>query len=165
MTRVDWIIAGFAALAALAGLRRGLIRTALSLAGLGAGALIGARLAPHILSGGVRSNYTALVGLGGAVAGAVLLQAVTAVVGTMLRAGLRFAPPLRLLDSIGGLAAGAAWGLALAWVAGAAATQIPGHADWHREARQSHVLRQLNTLAPPRDVLRLRARLLQRVPR
>ena len=52
MTRLDWIIVGFAAFTALMGYRRGLVRAALSLAGLAAGAVIGARIAPHVLSGG-----------------------------------------------------------------------------------------------------------------
>ncbi len=156
MTRIDWIIVGFAALTALAGFRRGLIRTVLALAGLVAGAVIGARVAPHLLHHGAYSHYTALVGLGGAVAGALLLQAAASMVGGLLRTGLRFAPPLRLLDSLGGLAAGAAWGLALAWVVGAVAVQFPGHPRWAREAHRSHVLHRLNQLAPPRDLLRLR---------
>jgi hypothetical protein len=58
VTRVDWIALAVAALAALSGLRRGLVATALSLAGLALGALIGARLAPHLLHNGASSPYT-----------------------------------------------------------------------------------------------------------
>jgi uncharacterized membrane protein required for colicin V production len=141
------------------GLRRGLVKTVLSLAGLAAGAVIGARLAPQFLPGGAHSQYTALVALGGAFAGAAVLQTAALAVGGLLRSTLRLAPPLRLLDSVGGLAAGAAWGLALAWVTGAVALQVPGHPDWHRQARTSEVLNRLNEIAPPRDVLRLRATL------
>ena len=50
MTRVDWIAAAIVVLGALSGLRRGLVATALSLGGLIAGALIGARIAPHLLA-------------------------------------------------------------------------------------------------------------------
>jgi uncharacterized membrane protein required for colicin V production len=159
MTRLDWIIVGFTALTALTGFRRGLIRTVLSLVGLTAGAVVGARVAPHVLAGAARSEYAALIGLGGAVAGAVICQTAALAVGALLRSTLRLAPPLRLLDSVGGLAAGAAWGLTLAWVTGAVALQLPGHASWHREARQSHVLAHLNEYVPPRDVLQLRSRL------
>src|SRR5512146_2844203 len=119
MTRLDWNILGFAAFTALMGFRRGLIVTLLSLAGLAVGALVGARVAPHFLSGGKHSEYTALIGLAGAVAGASILQVAATTVGGLLRSTLRLAPPLRLLDSLGGLVAGAAWGLALAWVVGA----------------------------------------------
>jgi uncharacterized membrane protein required for colicin V production len=164
MTRLDWIFVGVAAFAALAGFRRGLIRTALGFAGLVAGAVAGSRIAPHLLHNTAASHYTALVSLGGAVVGAVLLQAAAGIVGGFVRTGLRFAPPLRLLDSLGGFAAGAASGLALAWVAGAVAVQIPGHPSWTREAHQSKVLHRLNQIAPPRDVLKLRASLLERLP-
>ena len=57
-------------------------------------------------------------------------------------------------------AAGVAWVLTLAWVAGAVATQIPGHPQWEREAHRSKVLHRLNALVPPGEVLRLRAALL-----
>ena len=113
MTRVDWIALAIAALAALGGLRRGLIATALSFAGLAAGAVIGARLAPHFLHGGSSSPYTPLAGLVGALVGAAVLQAVASLAGSFARGGaLRVIPPLRLLDSIGGLLAGAALGFA-----------------------------------------------------
>ena len=50
MTTVDWIAAAVIALAALNGLRRGLVGGALSLAGIAAGAYFGAKLAPELLS-------------------------------------------------------------------------------------------------------------------
>lgn len=164
MTRLDWIILGFAAFTALMGFRRGLIVTLLSLAGLAVGALVGARVAPHFLSGGKHSEYTALIGLAGAVAGASILQVAATTVGGLLRSTLRLAPPLRLLDSLGGLVAGAAWGLALAWVVGAVAIQLPGHSNWRREARHSRVLHHLNEYVPPRTVLKIRAGLAARLP-
>jgi uncharacterized membrane protein required for colicin V production len=163
MTRLDWIIAGFAAFTAVMGYRRGLVRSALSLAGLAAGAVIGARIAPHILSGGEDSRYTALIGLAGAFIGASVLQAAGSAVGGMFRSTLHFAPPLRLLDSLGGLAAGAVWGLVLAWVVGAVALQLPGHPQWHRDARRSEVLHRLNQVVPPREVLQLRASVIERL--
>ena len=49
MTRLDWIVVAIAVLGALSGLRRGLVATVLSLAGLVAGAIVGARVAPHLL--------------------------------------------------------------------------------------------------------------------
>jgi len=163
MTTIDWVIVGFAAFTGLVGLRRGLVATVLSFAGLAAGAVIGARVAPHVLAHTAASHYSALVGLGGAVVGALLLQAVTGLAGSLFRTGLRLAPPLRMLDSLGGLVAGAAWGLALAWVVGAVLTQVPGHPSWKRDARRSKVLHRLDQIAPPRDVLRLRASLLEKV--
>ncbi len=164
MTTLDWIAAGLAALTALAGLRRGLIGTALVLVGLVAGAVIGAREAPQFLSSADASHYGALVGLGGALVGASLFQAAATFVASFIRGGLRLLPPLRFLDSIGGLVAGAAFGLVLVWVAAAIVVQIPDHSKWKRDVRQSKVVHHLNQVAPPKDVLRLRASLVDRFP-
>ena len=163
MTTLDWWLLGFVALSALGGYRRGLIRTALSFAGLIAGAIVGSRVAPDFLAGGKHSQYTALVGFGGALAGAVLGQVVAAIVGGFIRGGLRLVPPLHLLDSLGGLVVGALWGLALVWVAGAVALQIHGHPKVRHDVKHSEVLKRLNRIAPPRDVLRIQAQL-ARVP-
>jgi len=163
MTTIDWVIVAFAAATAVAGFRRGLVGSALALAGLMLGAVIGARVAPHLLASGMKPKYPALVGLGGAVTGAALFHALAGLLSGTLRIGLRLAPPLRVLDSFGGLVAGAAWGLALVWVAGAVAVQFPGHPGWRRDARDSSVLHHLNLLAPPTDVLRLKTNLLERV--
>jgi hypothetical protein len=70
-----------------------------------------------------------------------------------IRGGLRLLPPLHLLDSLGGAVVGAGWGLALAWVIGAVALQIPGHPEVRREVRHSEVLDRLNKVAPPHDIL------------
>ena len=163
MTRLDWIIVGFAAFTAVIGYRRGLVHSALSLAGLVAGAVLGARIAPHILPGGEDSHYTAVIGLAGAFIGASVLQTAGSAVGGMFRTTLRLTPPLRLVDSLGGLAAGAMWGLVLAWVVGAAVLELPGHSRWHRDARRSQVLHRLNEVVPPREVLQLRANVLERL--
>jgi S1-C subfamily serine protease len=158
VTRVDWIALAIAGLAALSGLRRGLIATALSFAGLAAGAVIGARAAPHFLSGGAGSPYTPLVGLAGALVGATVLQSIARIAGSFARGGLSVLPPLRVLDSIGGLIAGAALGLAFVWVAGAVLLQLPGQTKWREEVQRSSILRRLNEIAPPRTVLRALAR-------
>jgi hypothetical protein len=61
-----------------------------------------------------------------------------------------------MLDSVGGLVAGAVAGAVLVWVAGAVALQIPGHPNVRSEVRRSQVLRHLDAIAPPRDVLRIK---------
>ena len=61
---------------ALGGLRRGLIASGLSLAGLAGGAYFGSRYRPHLLHGGAVSAWTPIAALAGAVVGALLLQAV-----------------------------------------------------------------------------------------
>jgi S1-C subfamily serine protease len=158
VSRVDWIALAIAAISALAGLKRGLIATALSLGGLAAGAVLGARLAPHFLHNGSNSPYTPLVGLGGALIGAALLQSVASIAGSFARGGLSVIPPLRMLDSLGGLAAGAALGLAIVWVAGAVLLQLPGQTKLRDEVRSSVILQRLNEIVPPRTVLRAFAR-------
>ncbi len=154
MTRVDWIALALAALAALAGLKRGLVATALSLAGLAAGAVLGARFAPHFLHGGSTSPYTPLVGLAGALIGATVLQSVASMIGSLARGSLSVLPPLRALDTVGGLIVGAAFGLVVVWVAGAVLLQLPGQTNLRREVQQSRVLQRLNDIAPPSTVLR-----------
>lgn len=159
MTRADWIVLAIAAISALAGLKRGLIVTALSLGGLAAGAVIGSRLAPHFLNNGASSPYTPLAGLAGALVGAALLQSVASIAGSFARGSLAMIPPLRLLDSLGGLVAGAALGLAVVWVAGAVLLQFPGQTKVRDEVRGSLILQRLNAIVPPRTVLRAFARI------
>jgi uncharacterized membrane protein required for colicin V production len=158
VSRVDWIALAIAGLAALSGLKRGLVATALSLGGLAAGAVIGARLAPHVLHGGSSSPYTPIAALVGATIGATLLQSVAAMVGTAARGSLLVVPPLRALDTVGGLLAGAALGFAIVWVAGAVLLELPGQTRLRQEVQSSRILQRLNTLVPPRTVLRAFAR-------
>ena len=154
MSRVDWIALGIAAISAFGGLRRGLIATALSLAGLAAGAVIGARLAPHLLHNGSGSPYTPVAGLVGAIVGAMVVQAVASLAGSSLRKALFVIPPLRMLDSVGGLLAGAAIGFVMVWVLAAVITQVPGQPKLRDEVLGSKIVQQLNQIAPPRSVLR-----------
>jgi S1-C subfamily serine protease len=158
VTRVDWIAVAVAALGALTGLRRGLVATVLSLGGLVAGAIIGARVAPHLLHGGAGSPYTPLAALVGALCGAALLQWGASIAGSFARGGLSVIPPLRLLDSIGGFVAGAVLGLTLVWVAGAVLLQLPGDTKLRTEVQSSRIIRRLNEYVPPRNVLRALAR-------
>jgi S1-C subfamily serine protease len=149
---IDWIALGVIGLAALNGLRRGLVAGAFSLAGIVVGAIVGARLAPQLLSGD-ESAYTPLVALGGAVILAALLQSAGSLLGGTIRTTLLALPPLRLLDTIGGVALGAATGVALVWVAGAVALHIPGQTEVRREVQQSRILRELNERVPPARLL------------
>jgi S1-C subfamily serine protease len=150
-------VLGIALLAGLLGAMRGFLATALSAGGVIVGALLGARLAPHVLDEGSRSPYTPLVALLGAGAFAVLFEAAGATVGARLRRALRFAP-LRGADALGGFALGAVMGLVLVWVAGAVALQLPGQTRLRQEAQRSEVLRRLNDIAPPSRALRALAR-------
>jgi uncharacterized membrane protein required for colicin V production len=157
VTTVDWIALGVVAVAALAGLRKGLVGSALSLVGIVAGAMLGARLAPALLSGGSRSPWTPLVALGGASVGAIALETVGAIAGSAFRRSLVL-PPLRALDTLGGAVLGGLAGLAVVWVVGSAALLLPGQTDLRQGAQRSYLLRTLNRVVPPRRLLAVLAR-------
>ena len=155
---VDWIALGIVAFTALAGMRRGLIVTALSLGGLAGGAYAGSRVAPHLLHGGAGSAWTPLAGLIGSVLGAVVLQTAAGIAGSLVRGGLRLSP-LRLIDSFGGLVLGVASGLVIVWVLSATALLVPGQSTLRRDVQQSSVVRRLDQAVPPRRLLKLLARI------
>ena len=157
MTPVDWIALGLIALCAVGGWRRGLIASALSLAGILLGAYGGSRLAPHLLTGGSSSAWTPLAGLIGAFAGAALLQTLGSIAGSFVRTGLKLTP-FRLLDSGGGILFGAATGLVIVWVAGATALLIPGQTSIRRDVLRSTIVRHLNQAVAPARLLHLLAR-------
>jgi S1-C subfamily serine protease len=157
VTKVDWLALAFVTVTALLGLKKGLIASALSVAGIVGGAIVGARLAPQLLTGGSNSPYTPLAGLAGAAFGALLLETIGGLVGSMVRGALPL-PPLRALDSIGGLVLGAVAGLALVWVVGASALLIPGQKTLRHAAQKSLLLQHLYDAVPPSSLLRILAR-------
>jgi uncharacterized membrane protein required for colicin V production len=157
VTLVDAVAVAVIVLAALNGLRRGLIAGALSLAGLAVGAYFGARLAPELLSG-EESAYTPLVALGGALLAAFVVQGIAAIAGGFARGSLLAVPPLRVLDTAGGAVLGAAVGLALVWVVGAVALNLPGQTELRREVQASRILSRLNREFPPHQLMEAIAR-------
>ena len=157
MTHVDWIALGVIGLGALSGLRRGLVATALSLAGLVVGAIVGSRVAPTLLPDSF-VQYSSLVAMGGALIGAALLHAVASFVGSILRGGLRI-PGIRQLDSLGGAIAGAAMGVVLVWVLGAVALQIPHQPKIRAYATDSKIVSRLTEIVSPSSVLHRLAKL------
>jgi uncharacterized membrane protein required for colicin V production len=158
LNAVDWIAIAAVALSALAGMRRGLVVSALSLGGLVAGAYAGSRIAPHVLHGGSSSPWTGVAGLAAAVFGAVLLQTLAVVAGSFVRGTLHITP-FRFVDSAGGIVFGLATGLVLVWVVGAAALLVPGQAKLRSEVRASTIVRRLDQAVPPNHVLHLLARI------
>ena len=157
MTRADWFALAFVAFAGAIGLRKGLIGSAFSIVGIVLGAVLGARLAPHVLEEGAQSPYTPVVGLVGAAIGAIVLETAGTLVGGLLRRRLHL-QTLRTLDTAGGVVLGAATGFAVVWVLGAVALQLPGQDDFRRGAQRSLVLQRLNALVPPTRLLRALAR-------
>ena len=148
---------GVVAFTALLGLWQGFVTSSLSAVGVIGGAMVGSRVAPHLLSDGAESAYTPLVALAGAAVGAILFEIFGSSIGSAIRGRLPVGP-IRTVDSVGGVAVGAIAGLALVWVAGAVALQIPGQPDLRRQVQESSVLRELNELVPPRRALRVLAR-------
>jgi uncharacterized membrane protein required for colicin V production len=158
MTKVDLIALGFVALTSFIGWKKGLVASALSVAGIVLGAWLGSRLAPSLLQGGRSSPYTPLAALAGAAVGAILLETLGTLAGTSLRARIR-TPRVNRADSFGGLALGAFAGLAIVWVLGAVALLLPGQADLRHGAQQSALLRRLNEVVSPEKVLNALARI------
>jgi S1-C subfamily serine protease len=154
----DWFAIAIVLLAAVGGFRRGLVLSAFSLIGLGVGAYIGSRLAPHVLNGGSSSTWTPFAALIGAVVGALLLQFAALVVGSFIRGGMRITA-LRLIDSAGGLLLGGAIGVAIVWVGASVALLTPGQTSFRHEVERSEIVRQLNSALPPRTLLNLLARI------
>jgi hypothetical protein len=64
-----------------------------------------------------------------------------------------------VLDSAGGVLAGALIGFAIVWVLGAMALQLPGQVDLRRAVQRSYVLQRLNEIVPPRSLLNALARI------
>jgi S1-C subfamily serine protease len=157
VTPLDWIAVGVVLLAALGGAAQGFVWSALSLAGLVAGAVIGGRLAPVLLAQGSSSPYAPVIAVAGAVTLAVAFEVVGSSVGAALR-GRQNRRYLRDLDSAAGVVAGALIGLTAVWVLGAMVLQLPGQAQLRRAVQRSVVLRRLNSIVPPRTLLNALAR-------
>jgi S1-C subfamily serine protease len=158
VTIVDWLALALVVLAALGGAVQGLVWSGLSLAGLIGGAFLGGRLAPLLLSEGSSSPYAPVVALVAAVGLAVAFEVLGSSVGALIRDRER-ARGLQLLDSVGGVAAGALIGLGVVWVLGAMALQLPGQTQLRRAVQRSVVLQRLNSIVPPRTLLNALARI------
>src|SRR5690242_14364190 len=158
MTKVDLIALGFVALTAFIGWKKGLVASALSVAGIVFGAWLGSRVAPALLQGGRTSPYTPLAALAGAAVGAILFETLGTLAGASLR-GRISRPRLTRIDAYGGVALGAFAGLTIVWVLGAVALLLPGQADLRHGAQQSALLRRLNEVVSPEKVLNALARI------
>jgi hypothetical protein len=147
VTALDWIIVVFTVLMALWGYAQGLIVGALSLAGFAAGAFIGSRLGPLLLTEGSSSPYAPLFALVGALMVGGVLASGLELIGFRLRH--RLGDTLGVLDGIGGGALVACIGLGLVWIGGAVALQTPGASELREPIQRSAILRVLNEHLPP----------------
>lgn len=149
MTVLDWAILAFTFALALWGYRQGLIVGALTLLGFSAGAFLGSRVGPLLLTKGSHSPYAPLC----AALGALLIGALMAVTVESFALGLRERivrrPFLSAADGAGGAALIASVALGLAWVFGAVLLHAPSTARLRADIQQSLILRSLNDVLPP----------------
>jgi S1-C subfamily serine protease len=149
VTVLDWAIVAFVIALGMWGYRQGLIVGAMTLVGFGAGAFVGGRLGPLVLSQGSESPYAPLcAALGALLAGALMAVAVESFA-LGLRAKVIRRPVLHLADGAGGAALIAAVALGAAWVFGAVALHAPGTARLRADVQESVILRSLNRVLPP----------------
>jgi S1-C subfamily serine protease len=152
VTGIDLAAIGLVALMAILGARRGLAASLLSLGSIGLGALLGSRVAPHVLNDGARSPYTPIAGLAGALVFALLLQFAAGAAGMAIRNSIRLSP-LRAVDSIGGMLFGGLTAVAFVWVVAVTILLLPQRTRLRDEVRHSTVLSELVAALPPRKIL------------
>jgi S1-C subfamily serine protease len=148
VTGLDWAIVAFTVLLAIYGYLQGFIVGALSLAGFAAGAFLGTRLAPLLLSDGSRSPYAPLFGLLGALLTGGALATGLEGLGGRVRSALRL-PGMRTLDGLLGAGLTACVGLGIAWIVGAVALNASSSAPLRADLQRSAILRALDRLLPP----------------
>ncbi|MFN8224323.1 MAG: MarP family serine protease [Gaiellales bacterium] len=151
MNTIDWIAIGVIALAGLAGLRRGLVASVLSLAGIVAGAWVGSRVAPQLFGNG--SELIPVGTLAGAAVGSFVGHTLGGIAGGWARRSLWVVPPLKLLDAIAGAAFGVATGLAVVWIAGTVLLYLPAGDTWRHQAQESRVVSKLTSTVTPDEVI------------
>ncbi|HWF34686.1 MAG TPA: MarP family serine protease [Solirubrobacteraceae bacterium] len=145
---VDWVIVAIAALFAVWGYMQGIIVGGLSLAGFALGAVVGARVAPLVLSGGSHSVYAPLFGLVGALLVGALLASLLEGLGMRVRFALRF-PGLRTIDGVLGAVLTACIGLGIVWIVGAVTLSAATSPGLRRDLAHSVILRDLDKTLPP----------------
>lgn len=157
MTPIDFIIIAFAAFFALVGFARGLLIGALSLAGFAAGAYLGTRFGPNLLSEGNQSPFAPLFGLLGALVGGTIISAGAEGIAGAMR-GAMVSPVLRTIDGLLGSVLAIALALGIAWLLSVIVLQTPGIRDYRRSIQRSAILRELNQILPADKVLKALAR-------
>ena len=158
MSTIDIVIVGFAAVFGLVGFARGFFVGVLSLAGFVAGAWLGTRIGPLLLSEGNRSPYAPLFGLFGALIAGTIISAGAEGIAGSLRASIR-SSALGAIDGLLGAALAVALALGFAWVVGVIVLQTPGTGDLRRSVQRSSILERLNEVLPADSLLKALARI------
>jgi S1-C subfamily serine protease len=149
VTVLDWAILAFTLALALWGYRQGLIVGALTLLGFAAGAFLGSRIGPLLLSKGADSPYAPLCGALGALLAGALMAVTVENFALGLRERVVRRPFLHTADGAGGAALIASVALGLAWVFGAVLLHAPSTTQLRADIQQSVILRSLNDVLPP----------------
>ena len=158
MSPFDLLLVGWVLVFALSGFFRGLAAQVVSLAGVGVGIVLGAWLAPHVLSDGVDGAWVPLASLVGAALGAFVAGLVTGRVAARAHAALASNPISSAVDRAGGAAAGVVVGLALAWALAVLFLHQPG-LGLRQAVQRSAFLPALVRAVPPEPLLRTLERL------
>jgi len=143
VTVVDILIVVLVVAGAVWGYREGLSTGAFALAGFAAGAILGSRVAPLILSDGLEDPFAPVVSLPAALLFGALLAAALERVGWRLRLRVRRRSPV---DVIGGALLAAAVAVVAVWILGIAGAQVNSLKD---TVRDSSVIEELNARLPP----------------
>lgn len=143
MLIIDLLIVAIVVAGAFWGYRQGLSTGAFALAGFAIGAVLGSRVAPLILDGGLEDPFAPVVSLPAALLFGGLLGAGSERLAVRLRLRVRRLSPL---DAIGGAALAACVGVVAGWVLGAAAAQVE---SLKGTVRDSAIVEELNAALPP----------------
>jgi hypothetical protein len=157
VTPIDFLILAFAAFFALVGFARGFLIGALSLAGFAAGAYLGTRFGPQLLTDGNQSPFAPLFGLLGALIGGTVLSAGAEGIAGAMRTAMA-SPALRAIDGLLGSVLAVALALGIAWLGSVIVLQTPGIRDYRRSIQRSAILKELNAILPADKVLKALAR-------
>jgi len=140
---IDLIIVGVLVVAAVLGFRQGLRTGALVLIGFGAGALLGSRVAPLVLQGGLRDPFAPVLALPAALLFGAVLAAVLERFGFQLKRRLR---KIGWLDALGGALLAACVGAVMVWILAAVGARVD---SLKASIRDSSIIAGLNAVVPP----------------
>ena len=143
MLIVDLIIVALVVAGAVWGYRQGLSAGAFALAGFAVGAILGSRVAPLILDGGLEDPFAPAVSLPAALLLGALFAAALERVGFQIRLRVR---RRSVVDVVSGALIAACVGVVAVWVVGTAAAQVDGLKD---TVRDSEIIEELNAAVPP----------------
>ena len=140
---IDLIIIGLVVGVAVWGYRRGFSADGLALIGFAVGVVIGSRIAPLALDGGLRDPFAPMLALPGALICGGILAALLERYAHTARRRIHRHP---VLDGVAGALVSVCLGLVVVWSLGAVAARVD---DFRPSVRESSVIDNLNAVLPP----------------